>query len=61
MRTGPGLEHLVGERERFASRMAASRRAYDRVEPLIPGGVPGGLSCWPTYTHVTYMDRAEGC
>lgn len=44
---------------RYRSRTLRSARAFERTEPVIPGGVPGGLAF--TKPHPTYISRGEGC
>lgn len=60
-RGGATHSRVLQEREKFEVRTPTSRRAFERTSGLIPGGVPGGVSCWPPGTHATYMDRGEGC
>ena len=64
MKTGeirPAPNAVAAERERYAVRMPSTLRAHARTAPLVPGGVPGGLSCHPPGTPGLYLTRGEGC
>jgi glutamate-1-semialdehyde 2,1-aminomutase len=54
-------EDIQREIARFNDRTRRSREAFERVDPLIPGGAPGGGIAYTAIGSEIFMERGDGC